>query len=93
MKLYTLGLSVITQSDNITVKSVEWVVCHSKIQFSETMNEWTSEKILVYIDPDNALLSDTTKTLPEPKLTYHKWGLASFTWSQFKIKFLRYISR
>ena len=35
MKLYTWGFSVITQSDNITIKSVEWAVCHSGRKFME----------------------------------------------------------
>ena len=31
----------------------------------------------------NGLLPDGTKPLPEPMLTYHKWGPVKITWGQF----------
>ena len=39
-------------------------------------------KILVNIGSGNGLLPDDTKPLPEPMLTYHKYGPVTFIWGQ-----------
>ena len=39
-------------------------------------------EIWVNIGSGNGLLPDGTKPLPEPMLTYHQWGLKTFTWKK-----------
>ena len=41
---------------------------------------------MVNIGSGNGLLAESTKSLPEPTLTNHKWGLLAFTWEKFHIK-------
>ena len=40
-------------------------------------------KDLNHFGPDNSLLSDSSKTLSEPVLTYHQWGPLTLTSAQF----------
>ena len=49
-------------------------------------------EIWVNIGSGNGLLSDGTKPLPEPMLTYDQWCVVAFTWWQFHKKYLRYLS-
>ena len=47
-------------------------------------------QIWVNIGSGNVLLPDGTKPLPEPMLTYHQQGLVTFTWGQFRNRYLNH---
>ena len=49
-------------------------------------------QILVNIGLGNGLVPDGTKPLPQPRLTYHQWGLLAFSWGQFHRNCCRYHS-
>ena len=46
-------------------------------------------KIWVNIDSGNGLLPDSTKPLPEPMMTYHKYGPVTLIWGQFHKNYLK----
>ena len=49
-----------------------------------------ASEILVNIGSGNGLVPNGTKPIPEPVLTYHQWGPATFIWGQFNKKYLIY---
>ena len=49
---------------------------------------WRLSRIWVNAGPGNGLLPDGTKSLPEPMLTYPKYGLMTFIWGQFHERYL-----
>ena len=49
-------------------------------------------EILVNTDPDNGLLPDGTKPLPEPMLINHQSGIVAFSLGEFHKKCSRYLS-
>ena len=49
-----------------------------------------ASEILVNIGSGNGLVPNGAKPIPEPVLTYHQWGPATFIWGQFHKKYLIY---
>ena len=47
---------------------------------------------MVNISSDYGLVLDSTKSVPEPMLTHHQWGIVAFTWPMSYRKFHTYQS-
>ena len=63
-----------------------------RLCFPERRTAYSVFMNLVSIGSGDDLLHYDTKSLPQPMLTNHQWGLVALTWGQFHRKSFRYLS-